>query len=204
MTSDSPPVSCLPQHLGDERHDRVQQLEQRVQDSSKNCGGMRDTFCKLHFSELEVPVAELVPCEVVQRFACAAELVVVQRRIHLGANLFHPPQNPAIGIGQLGDIGQWCRAGAVHQREPGGVEKFGGEVARGAGVVLTDGQVTAWAGAAGQGEPQRVRTEGLDPVQRIDPVAARLAHLATELVADQPVQEHVSERHREPHVGRRW
>ena len=56
-------------------------------------------------------------------------------------------------------------------------------------MVLTDGEVTAGAGTAGQGEPQRVGTERLDPVQRVDAVALGLAHLAAELVADQPVQE---------------
>ena len=62
-------------------------------------------------------------------------------------------------------------------------------------MVLADGQVAARAGAAGEGEPQCVGAEHLHPVQRIDAVAPRLAHLATELVANQPVQEDVLERH---------
>ena len=65
-------------------------------------------------------------------------------------------------------------------------------------MVLADGQVAAGAGAAGKGEPQRVGAELVDPVQRVDAVAARLGHLLAELVADQAVQEHISERHLRP------
>ena len=65
-------------------------------------------------------------------------------------------------------------------------------------MVLADGQVAAGTGAAGQGEPQRVRAERLDPVERVDAVALGLAHLAAELVADQTVQEDVLERHLRP------
>ena len=126
---------------------------------------------------------------------CPAELVAVERRIHLGANLFQPAQNPPVGVGQFRASGSGAGLRPLHEREPGGVEQLGGEVARRAGVVLADGQVAARAGAAGQGEAQRVGAELLDPVQRVDAVAARLAHLPAELVANQAVQEHILERH---------
>ena len=150
---------------------------------------------QLDFRQLHIPVAELVPGEVVQRFACPVELVAVERRIHLGANLFQPAEDPAVGIGQVVGRRQRRRAGTVEQREPGGVEQLGGEVARRPGVVFADGQIAAGAGAAGQGEPQRVRAERLHPFERVDAVAVRLAHLAAELVANQAVQEHILEGH---------
>ncbi len=155
-------------------------------------------FGQLHFGQLEVPVTEFVPGEVVQRLAGAAELVAVEGRIHFGANLFHAAQNPAVGLGQLTGRRQRGRAGSVHQREPGGVEQLGGEVAGGSGVILADRQVTAGTGTAGQREAQRVGAEQLHPVQRVDAVAAGLAHLAAVLVADQAVQEDVLERHLRP------
>ena len=65
-------------------------------------------------------------------------------------------------------------------------------------MVLADGQIAAGAGAAGKGEPQCVGAELLHPVQWVDAVAPRLAHLAAELVADQAVQENVGERHLRP------
>ena len=61
-------------------------------------------------------------------------------------------------------------------------------------MILPDGQVTAGAGAAGQGEPQCIGAEQLHPVQRVDAVAARFAHFAAVFVADQAVQEDVRER----------
>ena len=73
-------------------------------------------------------------------------------------------------------------------------EQLGREVAGRAGVVLTDGQVAARAGAAGQGEAQCVGTEFVDPVQRVDAVALGLAHLLAFRVADQAVHIDVLER----------
>ena len=89
----------------------MQQLEQGVQHGGQHRGGVLNTFGELHFRQFDVPVAELVPGEVVQRLAGSAELVAVERRIHFGANLFHPAQHPAVGVGQVGGVGQrrWAR-----------------------------------------------------------------------------------------------
>ena len=181
----------------------MEQFQQRVQHVGQHRRRVRYSVGQLDLRKLDVPVAELVPGEVIERFAGTAELVVVERRIHFGANLFRAAEDPAVRIGQLGCVGQRCRSGAVHQREAGGVEQLGGEVARRPGMILADGQVTAGAGAAGQGEPQSVGTEHLHPVQWVDAVAARLAHLAAELVANQPVQEHILERHLRSALDRR-
>ncbi len=198
MTSDSPPVSVFHSVSVTNGITGCSSFSSVSSTAASTAVVCVDPFRQLHLGQLDVPVAELVPGEVVERLAGPAELVAVERRIHLGANLFQPAEDPAVGVGELVGVGQRRRAGAVHQREPGGVEQLGGEVARRAGVVLADGQVAAGAGAAGQGEPQRVGAELLHPVQRIDAVAARLAHLAAELVADQPVQEDVLERHLRP------
>jgi hypothetical protein len=65
-------------------------------------------------------------------------------------------------------------------------------------MILADRQVTARTGAAGQREPQRIGTELVDPIQRVDHIPPGLAHLAAELVTDQTVQEHIGERHLGP------
>ena len=61
-------------------------------------------------------------------------------------------------------------------------------------MVLADGHVGTRVGTAGQREPQCIRAEAVDPVERIDAVAPRLGHLLAELIANQSVQEDISER----------
>ena len=106
----------------------MQQPQQRVQRGSQHGSGVREPVGNLRLGQLEVPVAELVPGEVVQRFARPAELIAVEGRIDLGANLFQPAQDPAVGIGELVETRQRRRRGTVHQREAGGVEQLGDEV----------------------------------------------------------------------------
>lgn len=173
----------------------MQQPQQRVQCCCQHRRGMRNPFGQLRFGQFDVPVAEFVPGEVVERFTGPAELVVVERRIDFRANLFQPPKDPSVGVGQLVERRQLRQLRAVEQRIAGGVEQLGAEVARRPDVILPDRQIAAGAGAAGQGEPQGVGAEHVHPVERVDDVALGLAHLATGLVADQPVQEDVGERH---------
>ena len=79
----------------------MQQPQQGVQRGGQHGGGVRQPVGNLRLGQFEVPVAEFVPGEVVERFARAAELVGVEGRIDFGANFFQPTQNPAVGVGQL-------------------------------------------------------------------------------------------------------
>ena len=80
----------------------MQQPQQRVECRGQHRGGVREPFGKLRLGQFDVPVTEFVPREVVERLAGPAELVAVEGRIDLGANLFQPSQNPPVGVGQLG------------------------------------------------------------------------------------------------------
>ena len=125
----------LPEGLGDERDHRVQQPQQRVQRRRQHGRGVRDPLGELRLGQFDVPVAEFVPCEVVERLAAAAELVVVERRIDFRANLFQPPEDPSVGVGELGRRGHGRQLSAVEERVTGGVEQLGAEIARRPDVV---------------------------------------------------------------------
>ncbi|CKO96096.1 Uncharacterised protein [Mycobacterium tuberculosis] len=173
----------------------MQQAQQRVQPGGQHGGGVCESLGKLRFGQFEVPVAEFVPGEVIQGLTSAAELVSVEGRINFGPNLFQPSENPAVGVGQLVRRWQGCWRGAIEQCVPSGVEQLGPEIARRPHGILAHRQVTTGTGPAGQREPQRIGPEHFHPIQRVDDVALGLAHLAARLVADQPMQKHVGERH---------
>ena len=128
----------------------MQQPQQRVEHRGQHRSGMSESLGELHLGHFDVPVAELVPREVVERLAGPTEFIAVECRINFRANFFQPPQNPAIGVGQVGHVGQRRRGGTVEQREPCGIEQLGHEIARRPDGILADGQVTTGAGARGR------------------------------------------------------
>ena len=84
-------ASDLPQFLGDERHDRVQQDQALVQHPFHRRlrfrlgGGI--VALKQGFGELHVPVADLAPDKAIQRLRRVVEAVGRKRRVHLFADL---------------------------------------------------------------------------------------------------------------------
>ena len=145
--------------------------------------------------QFEVPVAELVPGEVVERLAHPGELEPLEVRVHLGGHGGQPGQDPTVGYGQRRGVRQHPRhPRPVTKREPCRVPQLVAEVARASRPLVADRDVAARVGPPGQGEPGGIRTETVDPVDRVHRVAARLGHLLAGCVADQAVQRDVTER----------
>ncbi len=150
----------------------------------------------LDLRQLQVPVAELVPGEVVERFGQLGELERLELAVHIGHQLVEQVQDPAVGVGQRVAGGQRpVDRGAVGEREPGGVPQLRGEVAGARRPLLGDSQVRAGVRAAQQREPGGVGAVAVDPGERVDAVAARLRHLLAVGVADEAVQVDVLEGH---------
>ena len=95
----------LPQRLGDERDHRVQHPQQlrRARCRARPwCAAADFVFAReLHLGQFEVPVADLVPREVVQRLAGLGELVRLERRVDLGAHLVQTVEDPPVGVGEV-------------------------------------------------------------------------------------------------------
>src|SRR5215469_9978584 len=106
--------------------------------------------------ELEVPIAVLVPDEVVERIRSTVESVSLQLRRHGGDGAVEAAENPAVRESPLG----WWQWGAgtikTHQAEPGGVPDLIGEIPVPLDPFFGELEVTPWRGHRGQSEPQRV------------------------------------------------
>ncbi len=155
---------------------------------------------------LQVPVAELVPEELVERSGGLVELVGFHA---FGAGVGGGPQareNPAIGQGKRGRRraalpfhgGFGVRQARLeflqmHEREPGRVPELVDEVAVTLHPVDGHAHVSALGGEGGQGEAEGVGAVLFHHGERIDDVALGLAHLLAVLVPDQGVDVHVVE-----------
>ena len=155
----------LPQLFGDERDHRVGQPQDGFEHADQRAAGAAllggVARLDLHLRDLQVPVAELVPDELVDRGGDVVQAVLGEALGHVGFGALERRDDPVVGRGEgvvlLGEI----LAFAVHQHEPRGVPELVAEVAVALAALGVEIDVAAEAGVAGHGEPQRVR-----PVRR--------------------------------------
>ncbi|CDN46068.1 Uncharacterized protein BN871_KJ_00010 [Paenibacillus sp. P22] len=204
----------LPDFLADERHERMDQALRPVQHVGEH--GLRRLFgvgiltVQIQLGNLDVPVAQIVPDEIVQQAACFAEVVGVDQSRHIARGLVQTMQDPAVGRAERNSYIDIIiiETFQIHQGEAGSVPDLVGEVSRLLYLLQAEPQILPRRAAGGQHEAHRIRTVLLDDVQRIDSVAERLGHLLAVRVAHQAVHEHVLERdavrefqRREDHAG---
>src|SRR5215469_10699650 len=100
--------------------------------------------------ELEVPIAVLVPDEVVERIRSTVEAVSLQLGRHGGDGTVEAAENPAVRESPFG----WGQRGAgtinIHQAEPGGVPDLVGEIPVPLDPFFGELEVTARRGHRGQ------------------------------------------------------
>jgi hypothetical protein len=93
----------LVKRLGEERGDRVQEPDQRVEDVPEHRAGAVGGAAgaadggELGLGQLQVPVAQLVPREVVERLGGLGELEVLQQLRRLGCHCLRSAPDPAVG-----------------------------------------------------------------------------------------------------------
>ncbi len=139
--------------------------------------------------QLDVPVAEGAPDEMVDGVGHVVEAELVERAVELGERLDHLADDPAVDRklgGRRGDA--VARADAVHLQEARGVPQLGREVAVALDPLLIELDVAALAFHRRQGEAQRVGAIFVDQAERVDGVALGLGHLLPVRVADQAVE----------------
>jgi hypothetical protein len=97
----------LPDLLGDEGHEGVRELEQRLQrlhqgPAGAALGGVGRMLAGEHgLGQLQVPVAELAPGELVDGLGGEVEAVGVDGLAHVGGGGVQPGGDPAVGGGEL-------------------------------------------------------------------------------------------------------
>ncbi len=100
-------MNPLPDLLGDEGHQRMQRAQQRLEHRHQRaaCAALlrfgRGLALQDGLGELQVPVAELVPGEFVQRRRREIEAIVGERAFHLRERRCEARHDPAIGHRQL-------------------------------------------------------------------------------------------------------
>ncbi len=120
-----------PQGLGDERRDRVQHPENRIEDRAED-DLLDGVVVDGGLDGLEVAVADISPDEVVERVDERVELVVVEGLLGVVEGLAETGEDPAIdepGVGDRNGLGGGGGVGQSLQREAGGVPGLVGEVA---------------------------------------------------------------------------
>ena len=96
------PRQVLPDLLGDEGHERMEEPQDAVEGVGQDGLGRAVAFPEPDLGELDVPVAELVPDEVVDEVGRLVELVLLQARVELRRDLGQAAPDPAVGERQLG------------------------------------------------------------------------------------------------------
>ncbi len=155
--------------------------------------------CDARLDEFEVPVAVVVPEEVVDRVYRIMEPVLIDAVGDGPDGSVEPALDPVVGqflLGQVGDLGGEFEGaladaeGEQTMRVPNLIREIASHLETAFGEV----DVLSVRGEHHQGEADRVGAVLLNHEERVDAVAERLAHFAADLVADGAVYIHVYKR----------
>ncbi len=166
---------ALPDLFRDERHHGMQRAQQRFEHHDQRAA--RAALLRLRaglglqhrLGELEIPVAELVPGEFVQRRGGEVEAIVVERRVHLRQRVSEARDDPAVGHGEFGFTDQAAargrrRSGRItlqrHEHEARRVPDLVAEVAVAVDAAEIEVDVACRSGERGEGEAQRIGAVG--------------------------------------------
>ncbi len=132
------------------------------------CGNVSSFFptrgvAKHGFDQLDIPVAEGAPDEVIDRVGHLVVAQLVKRVVQFGERLHHLPDDPAVDgkLGRRRGDAVAC-ADAVHLQEARGVPQLGREVAVALDALLIELDVAALAFHRREREAQRVRAVLVD------------------------------------------
>ncbi|OPZ05246.1 MAG: hypothetical protein BWZ08_02540 [candidate division BRC1 bacterium ADurb.BinA292] len=150
--------------------------------------------------QLHIPVAVLIPRELVDGIDISVECVAFQRLIRPRDRLRQRPQKPVIlpcqrriPVQLREPLGRQVLG--VHQHEARGVPQLVAEIPHRFEPLLAQADVPALRRIGGQRQPDRIGADLLDHLQRVDRRPARLAHLLAVLVHHQRIDHHLPERH---------
>ena len=181
--------------LGDKGHEGMEQLQNTGEHVAKQILRYQVALGVLlgqtALGQFNVPVAEDIPCKIVDGSQGNANLEVIQGVYNGGNRLVVLGQNPLVLGGKLFRRRQFDLVNAqVHTNEAGRVPKLVGKVTSRLHFLVGEAHIVSGRVTRGKGEAQSVGSVLLDDLQRIDAVAERLGHLAALGVTHQTVNEH--------------
>ena len=163
--------------LGDERHEGVQQAHDLVQHPAGVTRDLRLPDLVLavqrHLDELQVPVAELVPHEVVEGVHGGGEVVDAHRLLDRREAALEAARDPAVDLGGVAALRR-VSLGA-EQHEPGRVPQLVGEAAAHGDLLFAEAHVLG-AAHEQQAEARGVGAVRVDHLERVDARTQTLAH----------------------------
>ena len=133
------------------------------------CGDAGRVRLQHRLRELQIPIAEFMPGELVQRVGNGVEAIFRKAGLHAGQHPRQPRANPAVGKAQLSALGACVLILDVHQHIARGVPELVAEVA----IFLDARHVEAQIAALG-GKPRNAQTQGIGAVSSY-PVGKLLA-----------------------------
>ena len=147
--------------------------------------------------QLDVPVAELAPQELVDRASRLTELVVLEVRRHVARRLLHAREDPAVGecIVLRRRHERCVRSLEIHQHIARGIPYLVRKIARRLDALPVEAHVVAGRIARDEHEAERIRTVLFNDLHGVDAVAEGLRHLAPLAVAHESVDKDIAERH---------
>ncbi len=139
-----------------------------------------------NLDELEVPVAELAPEELVDGGGGFVEAIVPERAVDFRGDRGEARVDPA-GFErdvfvrglliQIDPVAEVLASLHLHEQEARGVPDLVGEGAIAVGAVFREGDVGAGRGHAGEREAHGIGAEAFDDVDGVDDIALGLRHL---------------------------
>ena len=185
----------LPDLFREEGHEGVEQFQHAVHAVDED--GLRGlcafaAFLETDLGDLDVPVAEQVPDEVVELGEGHAQFIAVDVLADLFAEGVELREDPLVFDGEVFDGGQVCRTLGtveVHEDVTGGIPDLVAEVTGGLDLLLGIAHVVSGAVAGDEGEAEGICAVLVDDDQRVDAVAEGLRHLPALFIADDAVDE---------------
>ncbi len=153
---------ALPDFFSDERHERMRQAQGHFQHAYQGATGAalafdRRVFVPQHWlGQFQVPVAILVPDELVECLGCQVEAELVELAGHFGFGALQLRDDPAIGQRQLVGLPVLAAILALVQHVAGGVPDLVTEVAIAFDAAHVELDVAAGGGQRAESEAQGV------------------------------------------------
>ena len=189
----------LPEVFRDEWHERMEQCQHAGQGVHEDILGDFSIRIVLAIEtalrRFDVPVTEIVPCEVVDAVCRFTEFILVKVRAYIVFGVGETVEDPLVGQRQLflGRDEILVIVIQVHQGELGRIPELVGEVSISFDTFIVETHIIARGVAGHQGEAERICAVLFDDFKRIDAVAEGFGHLAALRVADKAVDEYVFE-----------
>ena len=184
---------CLPDLLGDERHEGMNDAEDAVQDVQKDFLNIFLCFLVISvqsgLAQFDIPVAVGIPDEIIDLAGGNAQLEMIHVLADFSGQSIELGKDPAVFQFQF--LRELVFVdGEVHHDETAGIPDLVAEVPHGFAFLRIETHVVSGRVAGDQVVAQRIGAVLIGHVQRIDAVAQRLGHLSALGITHQAVDEH--------------